>query len=113
MYRYVSLHWLVLILNSGAELMPDFFLEGVDTIHSSQYGIMRSGGAPAQPAAAQSEAPSSSGAAAGGEGGEILGIFDKIKGLMDPEMVKKTNAVFQFDVKGKIWFLKLICLHTR
>jgi len=84
--------------------MPDFFLEGVDTVHSSQYGIMRSGGAPASAAAApptptaKSEAPAAQSTGEGG--GEIMQIFNKIKSIMDPETVKKTNAIFQFDVKG-------------
>lgn len=84
--------------------MPDFFLEGVDTIHSSQYNIARKGGAaPTPAAAAPASPPAAQQSGGGGSGtGEVMQIFNKIKGLVDPDTVKKTNAVFQFDVKGKL-----------
>jgi len=83
--------------------MPDFFLEGVDTVHSSQYIISGAGGAAApQSTAAETKSPASAGATTASGSGEIVQIFNKIQGLMDPEMVKKTNAVFQFDVKGNV-----------
>lgn len=86
--------------------MPDFFLEGVDTIHSNQYTISRTGGP--TPFATTSTASMGASAAApaassgGGGGGEVMAIFNKIKGLVDPATVKSTNAVFQFDVKGRV-----------
>jgi putative sterol carrier protein len=111
--------------DAKAELMPDFFLEGLDTVHSSkicylitcvvtvylkikiifqlgQYNIARQGvgAAPPQPVADTPSASPASSAGSSGDGGEIIQIFTKIKKLMDPDMVKKTNAIFQFDVKG-------------
>lgn len=80
--------------------MPDFFLESTNTVHSSQYMITgNAGGAPSPPpsSTASSSAPASE---SSGGGSGILEIMKKIEGLLTPELVKSTNAVFQFDVKG-------------
>lgn len=101
------IYYYILLIIADAELMPDFFLESLDTVHSSQYKIQLTGKATpvtsassmgkSAPPPAAAAAPSGGG---GDEGGEIVQIFSKIKGLVDPDMIKKTNAVFQFDVKG-------------
>jgi len=84
--------------------MMDFFLEGTDTISSNQYMIGGVSGAnnsqpPPMPSVKSTEkaAPAS-----GGGSGEISKIMTQIGGLMSPEIVKSTNAVFQFEVKGKL-----------
>jgi putative sterol carrier protein len=84
----------------STEPMPDFFIEGTESIHSSQYVIAMKGGATAAPPPPSPAAAAPSAAAAAGDGGEIMAIFTKIKGLVDPATVKNTNAIFQFDVKG-------------
>jgi NAD(P)-dependent dehydrogenase (short-subunit alcohol dehydrogenase family)/putative sterol carrier protein len=86
--------------DKNESLMPDFFLENTNTVHSSQYMISgNAGGAPSPPpsSAASSSAPASE---SSGGGSGILEIMQKIEGLLTPELVKSTNAVFQFDVKG-------------
>ena len=43
-------------------------------------------------------------------GGKIVGLFQKIESLLSEEIIKKTNAVYQFNVKGEeegIWFADL------
>lgn len=35
------------------------------------------------------------------QGSKIEGIFNVISGNLNPELVSKTNAVFQFEVKGR------------
>jgi len=43
-------------------------------------------------------------------GGQVEGLFQKIEGLLNEDIVKRTNAVYQFDVKGEeagIWFLDM------
>ncbi len=80
--------------------MPDFFLESNNTVHSSQYMITGSAGGASSPppsSAASTSAPASD---SSGGGSGILEIMKKIEGLLTPELVKSTNAVFQFDVKG-------------
>lgn len=81
--------------------MPDFFLESTNTVHSSQYMIAgNSGGASSPSSPTPSASSSSAPASESSGGGGILEIMKKIEGLLTPELVKSTNAVFQFDVKG-------------
>lgn len=78
--------------------MPDFFLDDKvnHSVHASQYTIS---GGPAHPApssaASESAAPSS-----GLSGGEIASVMNSIKEKLNEELVQKTNAMYQFDVKG-------------
>ena len=42
--------------------------------------------------------------------GKIEGLFKKIESLLSEEIIKKTNAVYQFNVKGEeegVWFADL------
>lgn len=77
--------------------MPDFFLEGTNTVHSSQYVISGNPVSTPAPAQPQKAAAASSDSGSGSGIGEIM---TKIQGLLTPEMVQKTKASFQFDVKG-------------
>lgn len=85
--------------------MPDFFLEGTSSVHHSQYMITGiTGQIPpsqmGQSAAQSSGAKEPAGASESG-GGPIMEIMNKVQGLLSPEVVKSTNAVFQFDLKDK------------
>jgi len=106
------------LYSPGDQPMPDFFMEGTDSVHFSQYMIQGSTGSIATPMGMANLQPPSRAAAqaapapdAGGSGGgEITQIFAKITALLDPDIVKKTNAIFQFDVKGDeggMYFLDL------
>jgi len=92
--------------DTSKELMLDFFVEaGVGTVHSNQYVIAKSGGPPPPSGPPPNSIPTTSppsGAASSSAGGDsdIGQIFTKLKGLVSADLVKATNAVFQFDVKG-------------
>lgn len=75
------------------KLMPDFFLDVLPEAYNQGF--------------ISKEAPKKSG---GGDGVNIEGLFSKIEGLISPELVSKTNAIYQFNVKGtqsSNWFLDL------
>jgi NAD(P)-dependent dehydrogenase (short-subunit alcohol dehydrogenase family)/putative sterol carrier protein len=90
--------------DKDATLMPDFFLEGTNSVHMSQYMIsgMEGGASATSPAStASSEASSSSSSASSVEGsGPVIDTMKKIAALLTPDLVKGTNAIFQFEVKG-------------
>lgn len=102
------------LYSPGDQPMPDFFMEGTDSVHFSQYTIQGSTGSIATPMSMGMQLPSRAKEpaqeAVSSGGGEITQIFAKITGLLDPDIVKKTNAIFQFDVKGDeggLYFLDL------
>lgn len=103
---------------ADAKPMPDFFLEGTNTVHSSQYSITGNTGSSAPPPPSSAASTTSSSASSGastaasesGSGGGIIELMKKIEGLLTPELVKSTNALFQFDVKGTdegVYFLDM------
>ena len=73
--------------------MPDFFLDDFDAYEAGQQRIKTGSSAAAGAAASGGSAASS---AAG-----VQAVFDKIEGLLSEELVSKTNAVYQFNVKGQ------------
>ncbi|CAK1552727.1 unnamed protein product [Leptosia nina] len=89
-------------------LLPDFFLDGPGqdqqaahhaTVASAVGGVRRY-----HTSAVRRAEQSSSG------GGQIPALFDTISKSITPELVKKTQAVYQFNVKGKeagVWHLDL------
>lgn len=80
-------------------LMPDFFLgNGPEGVAKFKDGLV----APVE----KKTEPSSGGAPKG----QIEGLFAKIESVLSEELVKKTNAVYLFHVKGDetgTWFLDL------
>lgn len=74
--------------------MPDFFLDDFDAYEAGQQRI-KTGNAAAAGAAA-------GGSAAGSSAAGVQGVFDKIEGLLSEELVSKTKAVYQFNVKGQL-----------
>lgn len=78
------------------KLMPDFFLDAPPE-QLVEYAAEGSHAASLKkPAAAAS--------------GKIEGLFQKIESLLSEEIIKKTNAVYQFNVKGEeagVWFADL------
>lgn len=80
-------------------LMPDFFLDMEDVKRFQQNIGARTPGNP--PAAEGSSSKS---------GGKIAGLFKKIEGSLSEDLVKKTNAIYLFNVSGAEagkWFLDL------
>ncbi|CAL8089078.1 unnamed protein product [Orchesella dallaii] len=90
--------------SKDVQLMPDFFLESTDSVHSSQYAIVGKDGAPQKAAPAPSVSPANAAApkadSGAGGAGAVSGVLKQIEGFLTPELVKSINAVFQFDVKG-------------
>jgi hypothetical protein len=79
--------------------MPDFFLdENQHSVHSSQYAILSQPGAVPQGTAAPKAAPAPAPAA---PSGEIARVMNVIKGVINEDVVKTTQAVFKFDIKGE------------
>lgn len=79
--------------NNVDKLMPDFFLD----IDESKYEEAKNKVADA-------------GAAGQQAGGGIPQLFKKIESLISPEVIAKTQAVYQFNVTGEekgVWFLDL------
>jgi len=103
--------------NKDIQLMPDFFLESPNTVHSSQYAIVGKDGAPQKAAPVPPVSPANAAAAAksdadsgASESGAVSGVLKQIEGFLNPELVKSINAVFQFDVKGAeegVYFLDM------
>jgi NAD(P)-dependent dehydrogenase (short-subunit alcohol dehydrogenase family)/putative sterol carrier protein len=86
------------IKENADKLMPDFFLE-VPPELIAKYGPLASEGQKKEAAKGASK-PS----------GKIEGLFQKIESMLSEEIVKKTNAVYQFNVKGDeagIWHCDL------
>ena len=82
--------------------MTDFFLDDYQgSVHSSQYAILTTAGS-GTPVSAASASSGSTKTAAPAESGEVAKIFEKLKGIINEDIVKGTNAVFQFEVKGKV-----------
>ena len=78
--------------------MPDFFLDDFDRYAEKKSQLNKprfvdGKDTKAAPAAAAKGA-SSSGSSS------VQAVFDKMDGLMSEELVKKTNAIYQFNVKG-------------
>jgi len=89
-----------LLTISDVEPMVDFFLdENQKSVHSSQYAILSSSGG--APVASSSPPPASSETPSGGGTGEVTKIVEKLKAIVNEDIVKATNAIFQFEVKGE------------
>ena len=69
--------------------MPDFFLDDFDAYEAGQQRIKTGSSAAA------------GAAASGGSAAGVQAVFDKIEGLLSEELVSKTKAVYQFNVKGQ------------
>lgn len=88
------------VKENADKLMPDFFLEVPPEI-IAKYGPLASEGQKKEAA---------KGAATSKPGGKIEGLFQKIEAMLSEDIVKKTNAVYQFNVKGDeagIWHCDL------
>ncbi|XP_034662724.1 hydroxysteroid dehydrogenase-like protein 2 [Drosophila subobscura] len=80
--------------DNADNLMVDFFVEAKGATAAT-----------AAPAAAGASTPT-----AGSDNGKIPQLFQKIESLLSPEIVSKTQAVFQFNISGAeegIWYLDL------
>ncbi|XP_063705568.1 hydroxysteroid dehydrogenase-like protein 2 [Culicoides brevitarsis] len=86
------------VKENADKLMPDFFLDVPPELMKEYAGKMSpESGLDAKKAAAAT-------------GGKIEGLFQKIESLMSEEVVKRVNAVYQFNVKGEeagVWFCDL------
>ncbi|XP_046744945.1 hydroxysteroid dehydrogenase-like protein 2 [Diprion similis] len=86
------------------KLMPDFFLDSdPDTI----LGTFAKGGAAK---ASKDQAAGKDSKATDSSGGEVREIFTAIQANLSSELVNKTGAIFQFNVKGdeaSTWFIDL------
>lgn len=79
-----------LISITGADLLPDFFLE--EGPESLRQKIVEQGGKPAFSGASK-EAPAA---------GATSQVFKQIESLMNEELVKSINGIFQFNLKGNV-----------
>lgn len=77
--------------------MPDFFLD-LDSIDPRMV----------EKEVKKHQAASQGSAASGGKGGKIELIFSAIDKNLSPELVSKTGAIFQFNVKGKYVYSKFL-----
>lgn len=80
----------------GKSLLPDFFLDELDSKAVEEYLKEGKLDAPQQ----ESQLPK----------GQVGEIINKIRGFIEPSLVEKTQSVYQFDVKGSekcTWFLDL------
>ncbi|XP_068190824.1 hydroxysteroid dehydrogenase-like protein 2 isoform X2 [Antennarius striatus] len=88
-------------VHPGHPLLPDFFLD--DAPESLVKKMEEHGATPAfKPPPSSSAAPSS--------GGPIEFTFDAIRAVINEDIVKSTQGVFQFDLSGEhagVWFLDL------
>lgn len=85
----------------GHPLLPDFFLD--ETPESLVEKMEQHGATPAfKPPSSSSATPTS--------GGPVESTFDVIRGVINEDVVKSTQGVYQFDLSGEhtgIWFLDL------
>lgn len=85
----------------GHPLLPDFFLD--ETPESLVEKMEQHGATPAfKPPSSSSATPTS--------GGPVETTFDAIKGVINEDVVKSTQGIYQFDLSGEhtgIWFLDL------
>ncbi|XP_076029048.1 hydroxysteroid dehydrogenase like 2 isoform X3 [Oratosquilla oratoria] len=89
----------------GKTLIPDFFLEEFDTMNAEQM-ISEAGGKP------KFEEGKEVGQAEGKDQaeGQVAQVFVRIEGLLSPELVEKTKALYEFEVTGDEpgkWYLDL------
>uniref|UniRef100_A0A3Q1HRU4 Hydroxysteroid dehydrogenase-like protein 2 n=1 Tax=Acanthochromis polyacanthus TaxID=80966 RepID=A0A3Q1HRU4_9TELE len=87
--------------HTGHPLLPDFFLDEAPDVLAQQ--MAQHGATPAfKPPSSSSATPASS--------GPIGSTFDTIKGVINEDVVKATQAIYQFDLSGEhsgVWFLDL------
>lgn len=91
------------VKENADKLMPDFFLD--DNVEQINKWAAETN---APKYSTTSEAPKKS--ESSGSGGQIEMLFDKIASMLNEDIVKRTNAVYQFNVKGSeqgIWFCDL------
>ncbi|XP_063321000.1 hydroxysteroid dehydrogenase-like protein 2 [Pelmatolapia mariae] len=85
----------------GHPLLPDFFLD--ETPESLVEKMEQHGATPAfKPPSSSSATPTS--------GGPVETTFDVIKGVINEDVVKSTQGIYQFDLSGEhtgVWFLDL------
>uniref|UniRef100_A0A3Q2W7N7 Hydroxysteroid dehydrogenase-like protein 2 n=1 Tax=Haplochromis burtoni TaxID=8153 RepID=A0A3Q2W7N7_HAPBU len=85
----------------GHPLLPDFFLD--ETPESLVEKMEQHGATPAfKPPSSSSYTPTS--------GGPVETTFDVIKGVINEDVVKSTQGIYQFDLSGEhtgVWFLDL------
>uniref|UniRef100_A0AAX7VKM2 Hydroxysteroid dehydrogenase-like protein 2 n=1 Tax=Astatotilapia calliptera TaxID=8154 RepID=A0AAX7VKM2_ASTCA len=85
----------------GHPLLPDFFLD--ETPESLVEKMEQHGATPAfKPPSSSSATPTS--------GGPVETTFDAIKGVINEDVVKSTQGIYQFDLSGEhtgVWFLDL------
>lgn len=92
-------------VNPDATLMPDLFLdelEDVDKIKEQGAQLHFVGGQDTKPAAQEETAKE--------EDGQIARVFQTIENHLSDDLVEKTKAVYQFEVKGNeegVWFINL------
>ncbi|KAL4235783.1 Hydroxysteroid dehydrogenase-like protein 2 [Mactra antiquata] len=87
--------------NPGSPLLPDFFLdEGPEVLRQK---IIEQGGKPAfgvGSSSTKSDTPA----------GATFQVFKQIEGLMNEDLVKSINGVFQFNLKGAeegVWYIDM------
>lgn len=79
--------------------MPDFFLDDFDSYAEKKSNLNKPrfvDGKDTQKSSAAAPAPGSSGSS----GKSVQAVFDRMDKLMSEELVQKTKAVYQFNVKG-------------
>ncbi|XP_023127173.1 hydroxysteroid dehydrogenase-like protein 2 [Amphiprion ocellaris] len=87
-------------IQPGHPLLPDFFLDEAPELLAQQ--MEQHGATPAFKPPSSSATPAS--------GGPIESTFDTIKGVINEDVVKATQAIYQFDLSGEhsgVWFLDL------
>ena len=89
-------------MKKGEPLMPDFFLDEWDKGYigggGKQVDMSKVGGQGGG-AGASGGAPAVAAAAAQDQG--VQQVFDNMSKVLNEELVQKTKAVFQFDIKGE------------
>uniref|UniRef100_A0AAQ5YGA2 Hydroxysteroid dehydrogenase-like protein 2 n=1 Tax=Amphiprion ocellaris TaxID=80972 RepID=A0AAQ5YGA2_AMPOC len=79
-------------IQPGHPLLPDFFLDEAPELLAQQ--MEQHGATPAFKPPSSSATPAS--------GGPIESTFDTIKGVINEDVVKATQAIYQFDLSGKL-----------
>ncbi|XP_060924939.1 hydroxysteroid dehydrogenase-like protein 2 [Limanda limanda] len=83
----------------GHPLLPDFFLDEAPEVLAQQ--MEQHGATPAFKSSSSTPPPSS---------GPIESTFDVIRGVINDDLVKSTQGIYQFDLSGEhvgVWFLDL------